>query len=63
MKKKITDYNLENKKVIVRCDLNVPMKDGIITDDTRVLASLKTIKYILDHNVSDYVIVDDELYV
>lgn len=52
MKKKITDYNLENKKVIVRCDLNVPMKDGIITDDTRVLASLKTIKYILDHNGS-----------
>ena len=52
MKKTIEDYNLENKKVIIRCDLNVPMKDNIITDDTRIKASLKTIKYALDKNAS-----------
>ena len=45
MKKTIKDYDLNNKKVIIRCDLNVPIKDGIITDDTRIKASLKTIKY------------------
>lgn len=50
MKKTIKDYNLNNKKVIIRCDLNVPIKDGIITDDTRIKASLKTIKYALNNN-------------
>ena len=50
MKKTMKDYNLNNKKVIIRCDLNVPIKDGIITDDTRIKASLKTIKYALNNN-------------
>lgn len=47
MKKTIKDFNLKNKKVLLRCDLNVPMKDGMITDDTRIKASLKTINYIV----------------
>lgn len=50
MKKTIKDYDLNNKKVIIRCDLNVPIKNGIIQDDTRIKASLKTIKYALDNN-------------
>jgi phosphoglycerate kinase len=45
MKKTIRDYDLKGKKIIIRCDLNVPIKDGVITDDTRIKASLKTIKY------------------
>ena len=52
MKKTIKDYDLNNKKVIIRCDLNVPMKDNVITDDTRIKASIKTIKYALDNNAS-----------
>ena len=43
--KKITDYNLENKKVIIRCDFNVPIQNGKIMDETRIEESLKTIKY------------------
>lgn len=45
MKKTIKDYELKNKKVIIRCDLNVPMKDGVIEDDTRIKESLETILY------------------
>lgn len=50
MKKTIRDYDLNNKKVLIRCDLNVPIKNGIISDDTRIKASLKTIKYAIDNN-------------
>lgn len=49
MKKTIQDYELENKTVIIRCDFNVPMKDGIITDNNRIVSSLKTIRYAIDH--------------
>lgn len=45
MKKTIKDFNLEGKKVIIRCDLNVPMTNNIITDDTRIKSSIRTIKY------------------
>lgn len=50
MKKTIRDYDLNNKKVIIRCDFNVPIKDGAITDDNRIVQSLTTIKYALDKN-------------
>ena len=46
--KTIEDLNVENKKVIIRCDFNVPMKDGVITSDARIVAALETIQYCLD---------------
>lgn len=48
-KKSVTDFDVKGKKVIMRCDFNVPMKNGEITDDRRIKASLKTINYLLEH--------------
>lgn len=48
--KTIKDLELENKKVLIRCDFNVPIKEGKILDDTRIVNSLQTINYALDQN-------------
>lgn len=48
--KTVKDMKLDSKKVLIRCDFNVPMKDNKIIDDTRIVESLETIKYVLDQN-------------
>ena len=57
--KTIKDIDINNKTVLIRCDLNVPIKDGNIEDDNRIVKSLETIKYALKH--AKYVIIMSHL--
>ena len=51
-KKSIKDVDVKGKKCLVRCDFNVPMKDGVITSDKRIVGALPTIQYLLDNGAA-----------
>ena len=51
-KKTIEDIQVSGKKVLVRCDFNVPLKDGVITSDKRIVEAIPTIKYLLDQGAA-----------
>ncbi len=51
-KKTVEDIDVKGKKVLVRCDFNVPMKDGVITDTKRIVGALPTIRYLVDNGAA-----------
>ena len=46
--KRLEDINIDNKRVIIRCDFNVPIENNLIKDDTRIVKALKTINYCIE---------------
>ena len=56
MPRSITDLDLRGKRVFIRVDFNVPIKNGTISDDTRIRASLPTIQYALDHGAKSVIL-------
>src|SRR5580698_5978984 len=56
-KQTVKDIDLKGKRVLLRADYNVPLKDGVITDDYRIKQSLPTVQYILEQEGSSLVIV------
>ena len=52
----LSDFNFQGKKVLVRCDFDVPVENGIIVDDSRIKECLPTIQYLLEQNASEVIL-------